>query len=226
MTIHEQVRWVRRVGVAGIGVGLLLVGGCWTLATAQTRSQPTTATTTTPTPCVTCQTKVGPKGETGPKGEPGPRGPQGPQGPQGPRGPQGPKGDPGVVVVVPPPPLPPFDLGVHGFHFLPGALRVVGGRWTLLTYETTLKAAVLLDIATCVAQVHLNFDAGLGALLAWQHVQWVTDLDSVWTHGGALWSWRWDVARPGLVTMDLNALRFTDPRIGPNTPLCRWRTPQ
>lgn len=93
----------------------------------------------------------------------------------------------------------------------------------LLTYETTLKAAVLLDVATCVAQVHQAFDAGIGAPLTWGSVRWVTDRDSVWWHGGALWSHRWDTTRPGLVTINLNALRFDDPKIGKDTPLCRWR---
>ena len=117
--------------------------------------------------------------------------------------------------------LPPFDLGVHGFAFLPGKLRVIDGRWKLLTYEQTSKAAILLDIATCVAQVHLGFDAGIGAPLTWGSVEWPTDLDTVWWHGGAMWSWRWTGA--GTVTMNLNALRFNDPKIGPQTPLCRWR---
>lgn len=160
----------------------------------------------------------GPKGDTGPRG---PSGPAGPQGPTGPQGPQGPKGEPGGTPTLPP--LPPFDLGVHGFNFLPGELRVIDGRWKLLTYETTNKAAVLLDIATCVAQVHPRFDAGIGAPLTWASVRWVTDLDSVWYHGGAMWSWRLDAARPGMLTLNLNALRFDDPKIGPNTPLCRWR---
>lgn len=154
-----------------------------------------------------------------PAGPPGPPGPRGPKGEPGPPGPQGPPGPPAPPVVVPP--LPPFDLGVHGFAFLPGKLRVIDGRWKLLTYEQTSKAAILLDIATCVAQVHLGFDAGIGAPLTWGSVEWPTDLDTVWWHGGAMWSWRWTGA--GTVTMNLNALRFNDPKIGPQTPLCRWR---
>lgn len=150
--------------------------------------------------------------------------PPGPPGIPGPPGPQGPPGKPAPPAPLPPlPPLPPFDLGVHGFNFLPGDLRVIGGRWILLTYETTTKSALLLDVATCWAQVHRNFDAGVGAPLTWGNVRWVTDLDSVWHHGGALWSWRWDAARPGLVVLNLNALRFDDPKIGKDTPLCRWR---
>lgn len=148
--------------------------------------------------------------------------PAGPHGPKGDPGPRGPKGDPGPPAVPPVvPPLPPFDLGVHGFHFLPGDLRVVNGRWMLLTYETTQKAAVLLDIATCVAQVHPHFDAGIGAPLTWGSVRWVTDADSVWWHAGALWSWRWNAA--STVTLNLNAWRFDDPKLGKGTPLCRWR---
>lgn len=154
-----------------------------------------------------------------PAGPPGPRGPQGPAGPKGPPGPQGPQGPKGEPPALPP--LPPFDLGVHGFNFLPGDLRVVDGRWKLMTYETTTKAALVVDLATCIAQVHPAFDAGIGAPLTWAAVRWVTDVDSVWTHGGALWSWRWTGA--GTVTMNLNALRFNDPKLGPATPLCRWR---
>lgn len=154
-----------------------------------------------------------------PAGPPGPRGPQGPAGPKGPPGPQGPQGPKGEPPALPP--LPPFDLGVHGFNFLPGDLRVVDGRWKLMTYETTTKAALVVDLATCIAQVHPAFDAGIGAPLTWAAVRWVTDVDSVWTHGGALWSWRWTGA--GTVTMNLNALRFNDPKLGPATPLCRLR---
>lgn len=178
---------------------------------------------TTPNECrVDCPAGPrGPKGDPGPRGPAGPSGPAGPQGPTGPQGPQGPKGEPGGTPTVPP--LPPFDLGVHGFNFLPGDLRVIGGRWKLLTYETTTKSAVLLDIASCVAQVHPMFDAGIGAPLTWGSVRWVTDLDSIWLHGGAMWSWRWDGARPGMLTLNFNTLTFNDPKIGPNTPLCRWR---
>jgi Collagen triple helix repeat (20 copies) len=163
----------------------------------------------------------GPKGDRGPAGPKGAPGEPGPAGPAGPQGPRGPKGDPGGSLELPP--LPPFDLGVHGFNFLPGKLRVVNGRWMMLTYETTNKAAVLLDIATCVAQVHPAFDAGIGAPLSWSSLSWETDRDSVWYHGGAMWSWRWDAARPGLLVLNLNAFTFNDPKIGPNTPLCRWR---
>lgn len=164
----------------------------------------------------------GPQGPAGPKGDPGPAGPRGADGnpgPQGPAGPQGPKGDPGSTPVLPP--LPAFDLGVHGFNFLPGDLRVVNGRWMLLTYETTNRAALMIDLATCVAQVHPGFDAGIGAPLMWSNVRWVTDLDAVWTHSGAMWSHRWDVSKT--VTLNLNAFRFDDPKLGANTPLCRWR---
>lgn len=140
--------------------------------------------------------------------------------------------DPRVVLFNPPPPactrceedvppLPAFDLGVHGFHFLPGDLRVIDGRWVLLTYETTQRAAVRLDLASCVAQVHLGFTAGLPAPLTWSSVQWATDVDSVWWHAGAMWAWRWDARQT--VTLDLHALTFDDPRLGPKTPLCRWR---
>lgn len=164
----------------------------------------------------------GPKGPKGDKGDRGPAGPQGPQGPMGPageRGPKGEKGDPGTPPALPP--LPMFDIGVHGFNFLPGDLRVVGGRWQLLTYETTTKTALLIDIGTCVAQARLNFDAGIGAPLSWGSVRWVNDRDSVWWHQGAMWSFRWTDA--GVLTVNLNAMRFDDPKIGPQTPLCRWR---
>ena len=160
-----------------------------------------------------------PAGPPGPKGDPGPRGPQGPAGPAGPRGPEGPQGPPGVVPALPP--LPAFDIGVHGFTLLPGDLRVLGGRWHLLTYETTQRAALLVDLTTCVAQVRFNFDAGIGAPLTWNAVRWVTDTDSVWSHGGAMWSFRW--GGPGAVVVNLNALRFDDPKLGPQTPFCRWR---
>lgn len=198
--------WMVRVGWQAARALLASFLGVLLLASAVEAQTFEPASTSKPPACTTCP--------PGPKGDPGPRGPQGPAGPRGP------KGDPWTLVV---PPLPPFDLGVHGFNFLPGAMRVVGGRWMLLTYETTLKAAVLLDIETCVAQVHPTFDAGIGAPLTWADVQWVTDLDSVWSHGGALWSWRWNTARPGLLVLNLNALRFSDPKIGPETPLCRWR---
>ncbi len=179
------------------------------LAATSVQAEQFTQTWKPPTECkVEC-----PAGPPGPKGNPGPPGPQGPQGPPGP---------PGKPAPPPElPPLPPFDLGVHGFHFLPGDLRVVGGRWMLLTYETTTRSALVLDIATCVAQVHPAFDAGIGAPLTWGSVKWATDADSIWWHGGAMWSWRWTGA--GTVTMNLNALRFNDPKIGPATPLCRWR---
>lgn len=155
------------------------------------------------------------------QGPPGPAGPMGPQGPMGPRGPQGPAAErPELPPIVP---LPGFDLGVHGFHFLPGDLRLVNGRWQMLTYESTFRAAMLLDIASCVAQVHLAFDAGLGAPLLWQNVRWVTDTESVWWHNGAMWSWTWETSRPGLLTVNLNAIRRDDPVLGPNTALCRWR---
>lgn len=150
-----------------------------------------------------------------------PAGPQGRQGDPGPAGPRGPQGAPGAPVVIPP--MPEFDLGVHGFRFLPGEARFVGGRWFLLTYEVNKRAAVMLDLATCVAQIHVGFDAGLGAPLTWEVLSWPANETSLWSHGGATWTWRWNPYRPGLVTANLNALVFNDPRIGPNTPLCRWR---
>lgn len=187
------------------------------LALAATSVQAEQFTTQTWKPPTECKVEC----PAGPPGPPGPPGPSGPKGEPGPPGPQGPKGEPGTPPELPP--LPPFDLGVHGFNFLPGDYRVIGGRWMLLTYETTTRSAILLDIASCVAQVHPAFDAGLGAPLTWGNVRWLTDLDSVWHHGGAMWSWRWNPARPGLLTLNLNAMRFNDPKIGPATPLCRWR---
>lgn len=117
--------------------------------------------------------------------------------------------------------LPAFDLGVHGFAFLPGDYRVINGKWMLLTYETTTRSALMLDLTTCIAQVHPRFDAGIGGALLWSDVRWVTDLDAAWTHGGAIWSHRWDESKT--ITVDLHALTFTDRVLGPNTPLCRWR---
>jgi len=125
-----------------------------------------------------------------------------------------------VAVVPTPPALRPFDLGVHGFDFTAAEFRIVDGRWMVLAFERTTRTAILLDPATCLAQVHLNFDAGLGAPLLFERVQWLTPDTSVWWHGGALWSWRWQA---GLPTVNLHALTFNDPRIGPATPLCRWR---
>lgn len=199
------------------------------------QTAPLFSTPATQTSCPAgCKGEVGPRGPAGPQGPAGPKGdsgpagprgvdgkpgPQGPAGPQGPTGPQGPKGDPGGTPVLPP--LPGFDLGIHGFNFLPGDLRVVNGRWRLLTYETTTRAALMIDLATCVAQVHAGFDAGIGSPLMWSNVRWVTDLDAVWTHSGALWSHRWDPSKT--VLLNLNALRFDDPRLGAQTPLCRWR---
>jgi hypothetical protein len=152
------------------------------------------------------------------KGEKGDTGPRGPQGPEGPRGAQGPPGR-----YVPPivPPLPGFDLGVHGFIFLPGETRLVNGQWMLLTYEKTSQSALMIDLSTCMAQVHMRFDAGIGAPLTWGSVDWVTDQDSIWYHEGAMWSHRWDPSR--VIHLNLNALRFDDPKLGAQTPLCRWR---
>jgi uncharacterized protein YgiM (DUF1202 family) len=150
-----------------------------------------------------CRGPAGPKGDPGPRG---PAGPAGPQGPAGPAGPAGPKGESAPPVVVPP--LPSFDLGVHGLTFLPGATRLVGGRWQLLTYEVSTRTALVIDLASCVALVHPNFDAGIGAPLQWQQVQWVTDADSIWLHQGAMWSFRWT----SRLSLNLNAIRIDDPR--------------
>lgn len=169
--------------------------------------------------------QAGPQGPQGQKGDTGPAGPIGPTGPVGPRGPEGPAGKDGKdgkdYTPAALPPLPAFDLGVHGFTLIPGKLRLVNGRWQMLTYEVTNKAALLIDLQTCVAQVQMNFDAGIGAPLTWNAVEWVTDADAVWYHAGAMWSHRWNPAKS--ITINLNGLRFDDPKLGPQTPFCRWR---
>lgn len=155
-----------------------------------------------------------PAGPPGPKGDPGPRGPKGEPGPRGPQGP------PGVTPELPP--LPPFDLGVHGFDFSTLAFRVVDGRWMVLAFERVTRTAILLDPATCIAQTHPGFTAGIGAPLDFDRVEWLTATGSAWFHRGSVWSWEWNPP-PGSPVLNLNALRFDDPKLGKATPLCRAR---
>lgn len=169
--------------------------------------------------CTTC-----PAGPRGPQGPAGPAGPKGSQGPKGDTGPQGPPG----VSVPPSTPAPtvvqPFDIGFHGVDLSIADFFSVAGVSYAVVYEPSAKAAALINLDTCWAQLYPNFNAGLpGAPLAWKAVQ-ATDepFHLAWNHGGAWWSERWPAWLPK-VNMRAAPFVINDPRLGPATALCRWR---
>ena len=144
-----------------------------------------------------CEVKC-PAGPPGPKGDPGDPGPAGPQGPPGPQGPRGPKGDPADPG---PRTLPPFDLGIHGVNLAVRAVVQDGPATYLLVYEPTVRAAALVDLATGLAQVVYNFDAGIGVDAEGRSITFddVTVLRArafAWWHRGAVWSHNWDEGLP------------------------------
>lgn len=179
-----------------------------------------------PPACTVCPAgKEGPRGPQGPAGPRGAEGPQGPGGNDGAPGPAGPQGPPGDSLTDPPPPVvPPFDLGFHGVDLSVIAFFHESGIAYAVLYEPTRKAAALVNIDACQAEIYENFNAGIpGPALQWKAVQQTGEpFHFAWQHGGAWWSERWPENLP---VVDLQAPPFVtnDPRLGPNTAFCRKR---
>jgi hypothetical protein len=135
----------------------------------------------------------------------GPAGPQGPAGPRGPAGPQGIPGPPGVSLTPPSGPrtLRPFDLAIRGVAINASAVVKDGAQTYLLVYSAQLKAAALIDVATGLAQIQAQFDAGVGPhpkhpgeLVPFDKVEVLAPRSFAWWHRGAVWSYDWDSSLP------------------------------
>ena len=155
-------------------------------------------------------------GPPGPPGLPGRTGAQGPQGPQGPAGPPAP---------TPPRTLRPYDFGVHGLTFSVRAVVQDGTRSLLLAYEPTLRAAVLLDIATGLAQVVMPFSADVPddptrGPIVFDDVLVHGARAFSWVHQGAFWGHNWPENSP---VIDMTTFRLYDPELEREVPLFRWR---
>lgn len=154
-----------------------------------------------------------PTGAPGPKGDPGDRGPQGPAGPAGSQGPAGLPAPTGPRTVRP------FDLGAHGAAFTVRTVVHDGDRVFILAYEPTIRVALLVDIATGLAQVAYGFDAGVGLdpqgrALVFDGVDVLGPRAFLWWHHGAAWAANWDDRAP---VVDLTAIKVGQ------TALFRWR---
>lgn len=119
----------------------------------------------TTTPCLTCQTKVGP---------PGPPGPPGPTGPPGPKGEPGPAGAPGTcegrcgLEVLSEPIHWDFELplALHPNDILEDIDRGPGLRNDVLWYQPSTDTFVLFDLN--IGRV-IGFKRG-GEVTPWSHV--------------------------------------------------------
>jgi len=198
-------------------------------AGAQTFRAPQTST---PPACTTCP--------AGPQGPPGPAGPTGPAGRNGRDGEDGTDGRDGAdgrdgrdgvdAAVCPVVVYRPFDLGAHGLTLPVSAIVRDGCRVFVLAYSPAVPAAVLVDPLTGLAQVALNFSAGVGVnergALTFDKVE-VLDRDVfLWWHRGGAWSHRWPA---GLPWWDLKTILIDNPRRDaqgrplPPEALFRWR---
>lgn len=159
---------------------------------------------------------AGPPGQKGDDGDPGPAGQTGPAGPSGPAGPTGPQGPPGPGTVGPRTTRP-IDIGVHGVNLAVRAAVVDGANVYILVYEPLLRAAALIDVETCLAQVAVNFDAGVGVdsqgrSLTFDDVSVLGARSFAWWHRGAMWSHNWNESLPWVTLPVINGV-----------PLCRAR---
>lgn len=198
-----------------IGMGLLAL----LAAPAQAQWTPATANPVCTPGC------TGPQGPAGPAGPQGPRGITGLPGPMGPVGEPGPQGPQGPPAPQPPRTLRPYDFGVHGLNFSVRAAVQDGDRALLLAYEPAMRAAVLLDIATGMAQVLIPFSADVPA----DPTKGPIVFDGVlahgarafsWIHHGAFWGHNWPADAP---VIDMKTFTVFDPVIGRDVPLFRWR---
>lgn len=157
------------------------------------------------TPVCTVECPAGPPGAPGRPGEPGSPGRPGEQGPAGPVGPPGTPGAPGTCEgqcpTVGPRTLRPFDLGVHGINLAVRAVVKDGAQTYLIVYEPTLRTAALVDVRTGLAQVVVNFDAGIGLddrgrAITFDDVLVLAPRTYGWWHRGAVWGHTWDESLP------------------------------
>ena len=186
------------------------------LAAAAAHAQPlaTFATPTTQTSCTTC-----PPGKDGRNGRDGRNGVDGKDGKDGRDGRDGRDAEAPPPVVVAP-----FDIGFHGVDLSVASFFAHEGTPYVVVYEPTLRAAALVNLETCWAEVYKDFNAGIkGDPLQWRAVQQTGEpFHFAWQHGGAWWGERWP---EGLPAFNLQAPPFVidDPRLGKGTALCRKR---
>lgn len=134
-------------------------------------------------PCVICQTKVGP---------PGPAGPQGPAGPVGPQGPQGPQGE---CKTPEPWVLRPYDLTLPAHLITLREPVPVNGGAFIMIYSAPLKVAALVDPRTGLAQI-IPIDPAFHGNVVADGFRAITPTFFEWTAGDVTWGQPWHTDWP------------------------------